>query len=87
MWIKNLALPDFILTCVIVALTGLSAYLIPAASEQMRTTLIVIQVVVTLLIVWKLAAGLSLYWVSSGVVGLFQTLWLRYQDDNGLKKA
>jgi YidC/Oxa1 family membrane protein insertase len=83
LWIRHLASPDFILTCVILALTGLSVYLLPSASEQMRITLIAIQVVVTFFIVWKLAAGLGLYWASSGVVSVFQTLWLRYRNDTG----
>jgi YidC/Oxa1 family membrane protein insertase len=79
LWIRNLATPDFCLTLVIVSLTGLSAYLIPNSSQHMRSTLVAIQVVITFFIVWKLAAGLSLYWVSSGAVSLFQTLWLRYR--------
>jgi len=76
LWIRNLASPDIWLTLVIVFVTGLSAYLMPSNSEH-RNTLIVIQMVVTFLIVWKLAAGLGLYWASSSLVGLFQTVWLR----------
>ena len=81
LWIKSLASPDFLLTLVILSLTGLSAYFMPTASEQMRSTLLVIQIVVTCFIVWKLAAGLGLYWASSSLVGVFQTLWLRYRND------
>ena len=81
LWIKSLASPDFLLTVVILSLTGVSAYLMPSASEQMRSTLLVIQVAVTFFIVWKLAAGLGLYWASSSLVGVFQTLWLRYRHD------
>jgi YidC/Oxa1 family membrane protein insertase len=51
----------------------------PGVSRNARTTMMVIQVVVTSLIVWKLAAGLGLYWASSSLVGLFQTLWLRFR--------
>jgi YidC/Oxa1 family membrane protein insertase len=80
LWIKNLASPDFCLTLVILSLTGVSAYLLPAASEQMKISLIVMQVVVTGFILWKLAAGLGLYWASSNLVGLFQTLWLRNRN-------
>jgi YidC/Oxa1 family membrane protein insertase len=83
LWIRNLASPDFILTCAILALTGLSAYLLPSASEQMRITLVGIQVVITFFIVWKLAAGLGLYWATSGLVSVLQTLWLRYRNDTG----
>jgi YidC/Oxa1 family membrane protein insertase len=82
LWIRSLASPDFLLTLVILSLTGVSAYLMPSASEQMRSTLIVLQVVVTFFIVWKLAAGLGLYWASSSLVGMFQTLWLRYRNDD-----
>ena len=38
-------------------------------------------VMVTFIIVWKLAAGLGLYWASSSLVGIFQTLWLRSRTD------
>jgi YidC/Oxa1 family membrane protein insertase len=79
LWIKNLASPDFYLTLVIISLTGLSVFLIPNSSAHMRNTLVAIQVVVTFFIVWKLAAGLGLYWVSSSFISLFQTLWLRYR--------
>ena len=79
LWIKNLASPDFILTLAILGLTALTACLLPHASGNMRLTMLVIQLAVTVLIVWKLAAGLALYWASSSLVGLFQTLWLRYR--------
>ena len=81
LWIKSLAAPDFLLTLVILTLTGVSTYLMPSASEQVKSTLIAIQVLVTFFIVWKLEAGLGLYWASSGLVGLVQTLWLRYRND------
>jgi YidC/Oxa1 family membrane protein insertase len=79
LWIRNLSAPNIALTLVILSLTATTAYLMPSASEQARTTMIVIQVIVTSFIVWKLAAGLGLYWVSSNLVGLFQTLWLRHR--------
>ncbi len=81
-WIKSLASPNFLLTLVILFLTGLSAWLVPSTSGQMRNVMIAIQVTITFFFVWKLAAGLSLYWVSSSAVGLFQTLWLRYRTVN-----
>ncbi len=79
LWIRNLASPDLLLTLVILFLTGVSAYFMPSAPGQMRSTLVVLQVMVTFFIVWKLAAGLGLYWASSSLVGMFQTLWLRRQ--------
>jgi YidC/Oxa1 family membrane protein insertase len=77
LWIRTLASPDFLLTFAILALTGVSAYYAPSASEMAKTTLIYIQIAVTFFIVWKLAAGLGLYWAASGAVGLVQNLLLR----------
>ena len=79
---RSLASPDFLLTLVILSLTGVSVSLMPSASGQMRSTMILLQVGVTFLLVWKLAAGLGLYWASSSLVGKFQTLWLRCRDDD-----
>jgi YidC/Oxa1 family membrane protein insertase len=81
LWIKSLAAPDFLLTLLILSVTGVSTYLMPSVSAQMKSALIVLQVVVTFFIIWKLAAGLGLYWASSTLVGLFQTLWLRYRSE------
>jgi YidC/Oxa1 family membrane protein insertase len=87
LWIRNLSAPDILLTLTILALTAMTAFWMPSASEQARTTMIVIQVVITALIVWKLAAGLGLYWVSSSAVGLFQALWLRRHAARGVSPA
>jgi len=81
LWIRNLASPDFCLTLLILFVTGLSVYLMPSTSGQARGVLISVQVIVTFLIVWKLAAGLSLYWLSSSAVGIAQTVWIRYRID------
>lgn len=83
LWIKNLASPDGWLTLAILLLTGLSTYFLPSNSEHMRTAMVAIQVTVTFLIVWKLAAGLGLYWASSSLVGLFQAVWLRQRYESG----
>lgn len=87
LWMRSLASPDFYLTMLILALIGVSACLMLSVSEQARGTHIVIQVAVTFFVVWKLAAGLSLYWLSSGAVTLFQTLWLRYRSDTHSRAA
>jgi YidC/Oxa1 family membrane protein insertase len=86
-WIRNLAVPDVGLTLVILSLTGLSAYLTPSTSPNMRNSAIALQMIVTLLFVWKLAAGLGLYWASSSLVGLFQTQWLRSRSGSASRPA
>jgi YidC/Oxa1 family membrane protein insertase len=79
LWIRNLSSPNAVLTLVILGLTAISAYWMPTASEHSRSLMVCIQIIVTSLIVWKLAAGLGLYWVCSSLVSLFQTVWLRQQ--------
>ncbi len=80
LWIRNLASPDAGLTLLILAVSGLAVYWAPAASETVRAGLIFVQLAITGLIVWKLAAGVGLYWLSSSAVGLVQSLWLRWRD-------
>jgi YidC/Oxa1 family membrane protein insertase len=87
LWIRNLAAPDLALTLLILALTGLSAYWLPGASNNARSILILVQIMITSLIVWKLAAGLGLYWASSNIVGLFQSWWLRKTGDAPTSRA
>lgn len=77
LWMKTLATPDALLTLAILLVTAGSAYLLPNAAENLRASIIAIQVIVTFFIVWKLAAGLGLYWACSNLVGLGQNLWLR----------
>jgi YidC/Oxa1 family membrane protein insertase len=87
LWIRSLSAPDVLLTLVIVSLAAITAYWMPSASEHARTVMIVMQVIITSLIVWKLAAGLGLYWVASNLVSLTQTLWLRRDLRAGAVRA
>ncbi len=79
LWMRSLSVPDVLLTLGVAALTAISAYLMPAASEHGRTFAVCLQTAVAVFVVWKLAAGLGLYWASSSIVGMLQTLWLRYR--------
>jgi YidC/Oxa1 family membrane protein insertase len=76
-WIRTLAAPDVVLNFLVLLLTGAAACYMPGQAEGARAALVAIQVLVTLLIVWQLAAGYGLYWASSSAVSLLQSLWLR----------
>lgn len=80
LWLKNLASPDTLLTAIVLAVTAISAYYMPSAGGTAQTMMIVIQVIVTALFIWKLSAGLGLYWLASGSVGLLQSLMLRFEQ-------
>lgn len=78
-WIRSLASPDVWLTAIVLAVTAATGYFMPGMSDGARRTMIAVQVGITFLIIWKLAAGYGLYWASSSIVGLAQTLWLRHE--------
>jgi len=76
LWIRESGRARFLPDAGDTFLTGLTAYLMPSAPAQMRSTWSSSSDI-HILIVWKLAAGLGLYWVTSSGVSLFQTVWLR----------
>ncbi len=80
LWLKNLASPDALLTAIVLAVTAVSAYYMPSAGGTAQAMMIVVQVMVTALFVWKLSAGLGLYWLASGSVGFLQSLMLHVEQ-------
>lgn len=77
LWIPRLARPDTWLALLVAGLSLAAMLLNPAMSEQTRTVLHWLPVLVSFLMVWHLAAGLGLYWVGSSSVGLLQMAMLR----------
>jgi YidC/Oxa1 family membrane protein insertase len=77
LWMRSLASPDAALTAVVLLLTGLAAYYYPSASADPSTLMIVMQVAIMAFMVWKLSAGLGLYWAASSGVNVVQSLILR----------
>jgi YidC/Oxa1 family membrane protein insertase len=79
LWIKSLATPNAAVTAVVLVLTALSAYYFPSAGAGTATMMLVVQVLVTAFILWKLSAGVGLYWVASSFVNALQTCVLRHE--------
>jgi YidC/Oxa1 family membrane protein insertase len=77
LWMKSLATPNAAVTAIVLVLTALSAYYFPSAGAGPATMMIVVQVLVTAFILWKLSAGVGLYWVASSFVNAVQTFVLR----------
>jgi YidC/Oxa1 family membrane protein insertase len=80
LWMKTLATPDAALTAIVLVLTALSAYYMPSASPDKAMVMVLVQVVMTAFILWKLSAGLGLYWAASSFVSLLQTCVLRVEQ-------
>ncbi|HET6805620.1 MAG TPA: membrane protein insertase YidC [Frateuria sp.] len=77
LWIPKLGRPDAWLALVVGLLSFAALLLNPAMSEQTRTLLHWLPVVISFLLVWHLAAGLGLYWAGSSGVNLLQMALLR----------
>jgi YidC/Oxa1 family membrane protein insertase len=80
LWIRNLGTPDVLLTGLVLALTALSTYYFPSMGGNAQTFVVIVQVAITALFIWKLSAGLGLYWLGSSFVGAIQTLVLRFEQ-------
>ena len=80
LWMRSLASPDAAITGVVLALTALAAYYAPSAASETAVLMTLVQVAVTAFIIWKLSAGVALYWAASATVSALQTLILRLEQ-------
>lgn len=80
LWMKSLAAPDVALSAIVLLLTAVSAYYLPSAAPDKAMLMVLAQLVVTAFILWKLSAGVGLYWAASAFVGALQTCLLRYEQ-------
>ena len=78
LWIRNLASPDTVLTLIVLVLTAVAAYYAPSTGADTAMVMMAVQILVTAFIVWKLAAGVGLYWAVSAFASVVQNLVLRY---------
>jgi YidC/Oxa1 family membrane protein insertase len=77
LWITDISQPNILLALLIAGLTLVSSALSPNTQQQGRTLFIFLPAVLTLLFVWRLSAGLGLYWAASSLVGILQAAILR----------
>jgi YidC/Oxa1 family membrane protein insertase len=77
LWISDIARPDVLLTVIAAGLTFLSTIIGPNLPEQRKAFMLYLPVLLTCLFLWKLSAGIGLYWVASNAVGIGQSIILR----------
>lgn len=77
LWMRILASSDAALTAIVLLLTAIAAYYVPSGSNPPATLMIAAQIAITAIFMWKLSAGLSLYWVASSGVSIIQNVVLR----------
>ena len=80
LWMKSLATPDAALTAIVLLLTAVSAWYMPSAAPDNAMMMVLIQVVVIAFLLWKLSAGVGLYWAASAFVSAVQAGVLRLEQ-------
>lgn len=76
LWMSDLARPDFFITLLAAGIASLAILLAPNNGASNKS-MAVITAVFTVVMVWKLAAGVGLYWVGMSTVGVAQSLIVR----------
>ena len=76
-WIGNIAKPDFLLATVVAAITCATAALGTGSTDQPHTIFIVLPTVLTFFFLLRMSAGVGLYWGTSSLFGLIQSVILR----------
>jgi YidC/Oxa1 family membrane protein insertase len=80
LWIRNLASSDLALTSIVLLLTGIAAYYVPSGANPPAALMVAAQIAITAIFMWKLSAGLGLYWVASSGVSVIQNVVLRWEQ-------
>lgn len=86
-WMRNLASFDAALTVIVLLLTGIAAYYVPSGAHPPAALMIAAQIAITALFLWKLSAGLGLYWAASSGVTIIQNAVLRREQKHVAQSA
>lgn len=76
-WIRSLAMPDPLLTVVVVGVTAASTFVAPVTSSSNQGFTVVFSVIMTAVVLSKMAAGIGLYWGLSSLFGVLQSVWVQ----------
>ena len=74
LWMTDLAKSDLFLSIVVAAVTGLSMYLMPSATESVNYLMIVIVSAVCLISLLNFSSAIGVYWGTSTLMGTIQSL-------------
>lgn len=74
LWIADISRPDRLLAMLVTAIGIGAASLAPVPEGQSRTLMTFLPAIVTMMVLWKMAAGVGLYWGLSSAVGAMQTV-------------
>ncbi|WP_434938085.1 membrane protein insertase YidC [Shewanella sp. HL-SH8] len=75
-WIANIAKPDVVLALLVGAITYFSMIMMPGSAEQASTLLFLIPAIICIITLINFPSAIGLYWATSSVTGLLQSLVL-----------
>jgi YidC/Oxa1 family membrane protein insertase len=76
-WIQDLMKPDPLLALLCAILTAASTVLGANVPAQQRAATVILPTALTLLFLWRMSAGVTIYTFSSGLVGVLQSAMVR----------
>jgi len=77
LWVKDLAMPDALLAFGGAVVTAWSSALAPSLSVSQRVPAVVVPALLTFFFLSRMAAGMSIYTLVSGLVGVAQAVLVR----------
>lgn len=77
LWVKDIGVPDMPLAAICAAVTALSGWLAPELPASQRAPMVLVPGLLTLFFLSRLAAGLSIYALAQGLVGVGQAVLVR----------
>ncbi len=75
LWIADISRPDRLLAAVVTAVGVGAASLAPVPEGQSRTLMTFLPALVTMVVLWKMSAGIGLYWGVSSALGAAQAVF------------
>ena len=84
LWVRDLGVPDGLLALGCAVITAWSSALAPNLPESQRVPAIVLPALLTLVFLSRMAAGIGIYSLSSGLVGLGQAVLVRRRAMRGI---
>ncbi len=78
-WIRDLTQPDLLLGILVSFLTFLVVLLSPSSQPHAKMLTVLVPSLLTFMFVSQMSAGIGLYWATSNLVGVIQSLLLRHR--------
>ena len=80
-WIRDISQPDAVLTIVVAGLGTIATMIAPPPAPENRAVMMLLPTLITVIVLWKMAAGVALYWGMSSAFSVAQGFAARRQAE------